>query len=234
MQDILVVDDDHDVAESIELALRRRGFHVQVACSGVEALKQLRRHRPSLVILDVMMPGMDGFEVCRRLRTDERMADLPIIFLTARAQGRDRIEGLRAGADDYLCKPFNLEELILRVQAVLRRYQPEKKSDRPEIIKVGDLELSSRTFVANTPDKGEVLLTPTEFDLLYHLMLHAGEVFSSELLLQQVWDFPYETGSTDLVRAHIKNLREKIEPDSKHPTYLLTIPRHGYVLTGGA
>jgi DNA-binding response OmpR family regulator len=182
------------------------------------------------VILDVMMPGLDGFDVCRRLRGDERMADLPIIFLTARAQGRDRIEGLRAGADDYLCKPFNLEELILRVQAVLRRYQWDVEEDHPESLKVGNLELNSRTFVASTPEKGEVLLTPTEFDLLYHLMLHAGKVFSSDLLLQQVWDFPYDTGSTDLVRAHVKNLREKIEPDSKHPTYLITIPRHGYVL----
>ena len=111
MKEILVVDDDHDVAESIELALRRRDFQVRVAHSGVEALKMLRRNRPSLVILDVLMPGMDGFDVCRRLRADERMANLPIIFLTARAQGRDRIEGLRAGADDYLCKPFNLTML---------------------------------------------------------------------------------------------------------------------------
>ena len=232
MKDILVVDDDHDVAESIQLALRRRGFQVRVAYSGVEALKLLRRNRPSLVVLDVMMPGMNGFDVCRRLRADERMADLPIIFLTARAQGRDRIEGLRAGADDYLCKPFYLEELILRVQAVLRRYELNTGEDHPESLKVGDLELNSRTFVATTPDKGEVLLTPTEFDLLYHLMLHAGRVFSSDLLLQQVWDFPYDTGSTDLVRAHIKNLREKIEPDSRHPTYVVTIPRHGYVMRG--
>jgi len=232
MQDVLVVDDDHDVAESIELALRRRGFRGMVVHSGVEALKLLRRHQPSIVILDVMMPGLDGFDVCRRLRADERTADLPVIFLTAKGQGKDRIEGLRAGADDYLSKPFNLEELVLRVQAILRRYALSGEEDHPETLRVGDLELNSRTFVASTPEKGEVLLTPTEFDLLYHLMLNAGKVFSSELLLQEVWDFPYDTGSTDLVRAHVKNLREKIEPDPKRPTYVITIPRHGYVLSG--
>jgi DNA-binding response OmpR family regulator len=230
MAEILVVDDDRDVAQSIELALRRRGFRVTLAHSGVEALKLLRRYRPDLVLLDVLMPGMSGIEVCRRLRADENTSELPVIFLTARGQERDRIEGLRAGADDYLSKPFNLEELILRVKAILRRVNRglvEEKS--PEVV-AGGLKLDNRTFEVSTPEKVGILLTPTEFDLLYHLMSHAGQVFSSDRLLQEVWDFPYDTGSTDLVRAHIKNLREKIEPNPRSPTYLRTVPRHGYMI----
>ncbi len=230
MNEILVVDDDRDVARSIELALRRRGFRVSLAHSGVEALKLLRRCRPHLVILDVVMPGLDGLEVCRRLRADPNTAELPIIFLTARGQDQDRIAGLRAGADDYISKPFNLEELVLRVKAVLRRCCREPSPEQPAKLTAGGLVLDSRKFEVTTPEKKRVLLTPTEFDLLYHLMSHAGQVFSSERLLQEVWDFPHNTGSTDLVRAHVKNLREKIEPDPRHPIYLRTVPRHGYMV----
>jgi DNA-binding response OmpR family regulator len=231
MTEILVVDDDRDVAQSIELALRRRDFRVTLAHSGVEALKTLRRYRPDLVILDVLMPGMSGFDVCRRLRADPNTAHLPIVFLTARGQEQDRIEGLRAGADDYLGKPFNLEELILRVKAVLRRVDQGPAQARPRGLVAGGLRLDSRTFQVTTAERDGVLLTPTEFDLLYHLMSNAGHVFSSDRLLQEVWDFPYDTGSTDLVRAHIKNLREKIEPDPQSPKYLRTVPRHGYTIS---
>jgi DNA-binding response OmpR family regulator len=230
MSEILVVDDDRDVAQSIELSLRRRGFRVTLAHSGVEALKTLRRYRPDIVILDILMPGMSGLEVCRHLRTDPNTSDLPIIFLTARGQEQDRIEGLRAGADDYLGKPFNLEELILRVKAVLRRAQDAPVQEQPAELVAGDLRLDCRTFEVTTGDTDGILLTPTEFDLLYYLMSNAGQVFSSERLLQEVWDFPYDTGSTDLVRAHIKNLREKIEPNPRTPVYLRTIPRHGYTI----
>jgi DNA-binding response OmpR family regulator len=230
MTEILVVDDDRDVAQSIELALRRHDFRVTVAHSGVEALKTLRRYRPDLVILDVMMPGMSGLEVCRRMRADPSSSDLPVIFLTARGQVRDRIEGFKAGADDYVGKPFILEELLLRVRAILRRVERAPLEESPTVVSAGGLSLDTHTFEVTTPEK-TALLTPTEFDLLYHLMVHAGQVFSSERLLQEVWDFPYDTGSTDLVRAHVKNLREKIEPDPRNPAYLRTIPRHGYVLS---
>jgi DNA-binding response OmpR family regulator len=231
MAEILVVDDDHDVAQSVELALRRRGFRVVLAHSGVEALKALRRSRPDLVILDVLMPGMSGLEVCFRLRSDSNLENLPIIFLTARGQEKDRIEGLRAGADDYISKPFNLEELILRVKAVLRRSVREEDEERVGVLEACGLHLNTRTFEVRTREREGILLTPTEFDLLYHLMRNAGQVFSSERLLQEVWDFPYDTGSTDLVRAHIRNLREKIEVDPRNPAYVRTVPRHGYVVT---
>jgi len=230
MSEILVVDDDRDVAQSIELSLRRRGYRVTLAHSGVEALKTLRRYRPDIVILDILMPGMSGLEVCRHLRTDPNTVELPIIFLTARGQEQDRIDGLRAGADDYLSKPFNLEELILRVKAVLRRAQRDLVQEQPAELVAGSLRLDCRTFEVTTEEKEGILLTPTEFDLLYYLMSNAGQVFSSERLLQEVWDFPYDTGSTDLVRAHIKNLREKIESNSRMPIYLRTIPRHGYTI----
>jgi DNA-binding response OmpR family regulator len=176
------------------------------------------------------MPGMSGLEVCRHLRTDPNTVGLPIIFLTARGQEQDRIDGLRAGADDYLSKPFNLEELILRVNAVLRRAQQGSVEEQPAELVAGSLRLDCRTFEVTTEEKEGILLTPTEFDLLYYLMSNAGQVFSSERLLQEVWDFPYDTGSTDLVRAHIKNLREKIESNSRTPIYLRTIPRHGYTI----
>jgi DNA-binding response OmpR family regulator len=230
MSEILVVDDDRDVAQSIELSLRRRGYRVTLAHSGVEALKTLRRYRPDIVILDILMPGMSGLEVCRHLRTDPNTVGLPIIFLTARGQEQDRIDGLRAGADDYLSKPFSLEELILRVKAVLRRAQQDSVEEQPAELVAGSLRLDCRTFEVTTEEKEGILLTPTEFDLLYYLMSNAGQVFSSERLLQEVWDFPYDTGSTDLVRAHIKNLREKIESNSRAPIYLRTIPRHGYTI----
>jgi DNA-binding response OmpR family regulator len=230
MTEILVVDDDRDVAQSIELALRRHDFRVTLAYSGVEALKTLRRYLPDLVILDVMMPGMSGLEVCRRMRNDPNLADLPVIFLTARGQARDRIEGYKAGADDYVGKPFILEELLLRVRAILRRVERAPAREATSELGAGGLVLDMRTFEVTTREK-TVLLTPTEFDLLYHLMAHAGQIFSSERLLQEVWDFPYDTGSTDLVRAHVKNLREKIEPNPREPTYLRTVPRHGYVVS---
>jgi len=230
MSEILVVDDDRDVAQSIELSLRRRGFRVTLAHSGVEALKTLRRYRPDIVILDILMPGMSGLEVCRHLRTDPNTVELPIIFLTARGQEQDRIDGLRAGADDYLSKPFNLEELILRVKAVLRRAQRDPVQEQPAELVAGGLRLDCRTFEVTTEEKEGILLTPTEFDLLYYLMSNAGQVFSSDRLLQEVWDFPYDIGSTDLVRAHIKNLREKIESNPRVPIHLRTIPRHGYTI----
>ncbi len=230
MSEILVVDDDRDVAQTIKLALRRKGFQSQLAYNGAEAIKMLQHYHPSLIVLDVIMPGMNGFEVCRHIRENPATAAMPIIFLTARGQDDDRIEGFRAGGDDYLTKPFNLEELILRVQAVLRRSTtlPVVPTDR---LTVGEITLDIQSFSVQT-HAGTVLLTPTEFELLHYLMAHAGQIFSSERLLREVWNFPNHTGSSDLVRAHIKNLRDKIEPDPKKPIHLQTVPRHGYVFYG--
>jgi DNA-binding response OmpR family regulator len=231
MATILVVDDDDIVARSVELSLRHDGFHVSVANSGVEGLKAARRESPDLIILDVLMPGMDGYEVCRELRRDPLLEDVPVLFLTAKGKDEDKIAGFRVGADDYLTKPFNIDELIMRVKAILRRNQRSfaERSDRSRVLTVGELSLNCRTFEVTTPDR-RVLLTPIQFDLLYFLMSHAGEVFSADRLLREVWDYPFDTGSPDLVRVHVRNIRERIETDSTSPGYLCTVPGHGYTI----
>jgi DNA-binding response OmpR family regulator len=231
MATILVIDDDSIVAKSVELSLRHDGFQVSVANSGVDGLRLARRESPDLIILDIIMPGMDGYAVCRELRADPLLDDMPVLFLTAKAKDEDKIEGFRAGGDDYLTKPFNIDELILRVKAIIRRNQPARQeaAAEPRTLQVGDLILDCRTFEVTTSLK-QVLLTPIQFDLLYHLMSHAGVVYSAERLLREVWDYPYDTGSPDLVRVHVRNIRERIELDSSEPKYLRTVPGHGYAI----
>ncbi len=225
---VLVVDDDVEVAKSIEASLRKQ-YQVFVVHSGIEAIKEARRHCPDLIVLDVLMPGMDGLETCRELRSDPTLADVPILFLTALGRPEDRVAGLRAGADDYLTKPFNLEELQLRIAAILRRVKKVPVASSLNTLQIRNLALDKNTFLVTT-DKKQVKLTPIEFDLLYYLMMHSDEVFNSDRLLQEVWDYPSESGSPDLVRMHIKNLRSKIESDPSQPEFILTIPRRGYTI----
>jgi DNA-binding response OmpR family regulator len=227
--EILVVDDDELVARTVERLLRANGFRVSVAHSGVEALQAARRNRPDLMILDVMMPGMDGYEVCRRVRVDPLLQDLPVLFLTAKGKEEDRIEGFRAGADDYLGKPFNLDEIYFRVRAILRRTKRGQPRAKAPVLSVDEYALDTRTFTLKTP-RGVVNLTPVQFDLLYYLMSHPGQVFSPERLLQEVWDYPHDTGSPDLVRVHIKNLRARIEENPSKPQFLRTVKGHGYTV----
>ena len=229
MTHILIVDDDDIVARTIERALRRHNFQTTLAKSGVEALKTARRHRPDLVVLDVLMPGMNGYQVCQEMRCDPLLIDLPVLFLTAKDKESDIIEGLSAGADDYLAKPFNPDELILRIRAILRRTQAQPAGSESKTchIQVGEAKLDCRSFQLHLPH-GAFSLTPVQFDLLYHLMIHAGEAFSTHQLLQDVWDYPYDMGSPDLVRVHVKNLRQRIELDPNAPVYLQTLPGHGY------
>jgi DNA-binding response OmpR family regulator len=222
---VLVVDDDIEVAKSIEASLRKH-YQVYVVYSGIEAIKEARRHRPDLIVLDVVMPGMDGLETCRELRVDPALADVPILFLTALGRPEDRVAGFRAGADDYLTKPFNLEELQLRITAILRRASQIIPKPSIPTLKVKDLTLDRNSYQVTTSKK-QVKLTPVEFDLLYHLMMHPTDVFTSDRLLQEVWDYPSESGSPDLVRMHIKNLRSKIEADPSKPEFIITIPRRG-------
>ncbi|MCD6385090.1 response regulator transcription factor [Candidatus Sumerlaeota bacterium] len=226
---ILVVDDDEDVAETIERTLRRANYEVRVAYRGADAMEIARREHPDLIVLDIMMPGMSGIEVCRHLRANPRFLSTPILFLTAKGEIADKIEGFEAGADDYLTKPFDLRELELRVRALLRRSHPDQMEVPPERIEVGPLVLDCQTYELITPDR-KVLLTPVEFELLRFLMSNPGKVFSAEKLLQQVWGYPPGTGMPDLVRVHIKNIREKIEPSPRNPRYLKNILRHGYTI----
>jgi DNA-binding response OmpR family regulator len=231
MATILVIDDDELVSRTLQRTLKIYGHHVMVSNSGTEGLQLAHRHRPDMFILDIMMPGADGYQVCRQIRGDPLLQELPVLFLTAKLKDEDKIEGFRAGADDYLTKPFNMEELNLRVRAILRRVSPSTvQTDDPTKVTVGSVVLDTRSFKVTTPH-GTALLTNVQFDLLYHLMSNADQVFNSQQLLQDVWDYPRDTGSPELVRAHVKNLREKIEPEPSKPIYIRTIQGHGYTFT---
>jgi DNA-binding response OmpR family regulator len=231
---ILLVDDEQDLVWAVRHSLNDEGYEVLTAYDGVEALAVARRHRPDLVILDVVMPRLDGLQVCHVLRRNPALAAVPILFLTVRNGIEDRVSGLDQGGDDYLTKPFDLRELKARVRALLRRGRstqerdPQPKDD--SYLEAGSLTLNLHTCQVRVGGK-TVQLTPTEFDLLHHLMVHPGEVFSSQQLLRQVWGYPPETADPGLVRWHIKNLRAKIEPNPTHPVYICTIPRHGFILT---
>jgi DNA-binding response OmpR family regulator len=255
---ILIIEDDEIVAHTIERCLRGGEFRASIANSGVEGLKIARRNPPDMVILDVIMPGMDGYTVCREMRADPLLANIPILFLTAKSKDADKIEGLSAGADDYLSKPFNIDELILRIRAILRRTrmtekittlgtEPTQEGEgsphayissqsqqasvpKSRTISIGDYTLDTRSYELTTPHLGKIRLTPVQFDLLYHLMSHPDEIFSPSRLLDEVWDYPSDSGSPDLVRVHIKNLRERIERNPRNPTFILTIPGYGYTI----
>ena len=240
---ILVIEDDYIVARTIERSLRDRRsagqFQVTVTSRGDKGLRVARQLKPDLVILDIIMPDMDGYTVCRAMRADPELADIPILFLTAKVKPQDKIAGFVAGADDYLCKPFNIDELILRVQAILHRTHsisrkiPLHASARPAAhsLRVGDFVLDTRSFELETPQRGKVRLTPLQYDLLYHLMTHPGETFSPSRLLDEIWDYPSGRGSPDLVRVHIKTLRARIEGNPSAPTFLQTVPGRGYTVT---
>jgi len=233
LANILVIEDDDIVARTIERSLRGEEFRVDLASSGVEGLKAARRNRPDLIILDVIMPGMDGYAVCREIRADPVLTLIPVLFLTAKIKDEDKITGFNAGADDYLCKPFNIDELILRVRAILRRTRRQAAAPAPAgtTVKVGDYTLDTATFELQTPHRGKVRLTPVQYDLLYHLMSHPGQIYSPMRLLNEVWDYPTDTGSPDLVRVHVKNLRELVELDPRTPSFIRTVPGYGYTVT---
>lgn len=227
---ILVVEDDELVALTVQTALKKFGYHVLVSSNGRSGIQQARRYHPDAIVLDVIMPGMNGYDVCREMRRDPLLKQLPILFLTAKVEDTDRIEGFLAGGDDYLTKPFNLQELNLRLRALLRRTKGpvENRLHNQYLLEVGEVALNCRTFEVSTP-KGTELLTNVQFDLLYHLMSNAGQIFSAQQLLQDVWDYPPRAGSPELVRAHVRNLRGKIELESGRPEFVKTIKGHGYM-----
>ena len=252
VSNILVIEDDTLVARTIERCLRGNEYHVQVVNTGVAGLRAARRKIPDLVLLDVMMPGMDGYTVCKEMREDVLLKDVPIIFLTAKNKVEDKIIGLSVGADDYLGKPFNLDELLLRVKAILRRVHPSNsqagqvekgnsasvdfkirkmnQTESDSVIRIGEYALDTRTYMFSSPKKGKLRLTPIQYTLLYHLMTHPNKIFSPSLLLDEVWDYPSDTGSADLVRVHIKNIREAVEEDPKNPVFIKTVQGYGYTI----
>ena len=235
MTRILLADDEQDLVWAMRHSLSDEGYEILTAYDGVEALAVARRHRPDLIILDIVMPRLDGLQVCHQLRRDPLLAAAPILFLTVRSAIEDRIGGLDAGGDDYLMKPFDLGELKARVRALLRRRHATPgggrgAEDRDFRLVAGPLTLDRHTRQVHVGANVRQL-TPAEFDILYHLMTHPDEIFSSQQLLRQVWGYTPETADPGLVRWHIKNLRAKIEPDPALPTYVRTVPHQGYILT---
>ncbi len=222
---MLVVEDDPTVAEVVRTYLGNAGFEVDSAADGVTALAVAGRTRPSLVVLDLMLPGLSGLEVCRRLR--ESRPDLPVVMLTALGEESDRVVGLETGADDYLVKPFSPRELVLRVQSVLRRTEtvPSAGQNLPRRLVNGDLvaDVAARTVAVAGAD---VPLTGREFDLLVHLMTHPGQAFTRERLMREVWGWEY--GDTSTVTVHVRRLREKVEADPAAPQRLVTVWGVGY------
>ena len=225
---ILLVDDDPALVEGLSYSLKREGYEVAVAADGLRALECVREEQPDLVILDIMLPQLDGFEVCRILRAAG--AKVPILMLTAKAEEVDKVVGLELGADDYLTKPFSLRELVARIRALLRRAQMLKEAAQEEVFHYGDLEInvSSRTV-----RRGDSLLelSPKEFDLLVFLAKNQGQVFSRDALLERVWGHDW-VGDPRTVDVHIRWLREKIELDPANPRRILTVRGVGYKFEG--
>ncbi len=227
---ILVVDDEAQVRALCAHALTEEGFQVLVARNGHDALQRANETTPSLAIIDVMMPEMDGIELCRSFRSSPKFSNLPILFLTAKGDITDKAAGYAVGADDYLTKPFDIRELVMRVRALLRRASPTWTRSNHREIRVGELRLNRATFTLSTPEK-TVALTPVEADLMHYLMRHPGQLHSPKKLLVEVWRNPADVGSEDVVRQHIKNIRHKIEPDPSVPRYIRTVRPHGYTVS---
>jgi len=222
---ILVVDDDRDIADIIGYSLRKEGHRPMLAYSGEEALALAERSRPDLVVLDVMLPGLNGFDVCRKLR--ER-GPIPVILLTARGEEADRVWGLDIGADDYVTKPFSHRELLARIRAVARRSTAALTPDQGSV-SVGALEIDFGAHVI-TMRGGSVDLTPKEYEILHCLALNAGRVVPHERLLAFAWGNEALDSDVDQLKVHVRHLREKLERNPSAPEYLTTVRGVGYKL----
>ncbi|MCM1982184.1 response regulator transcription factor [Lyngbya confervoides] len=226
---ILVIDDDPAIAELVAINLEMEGYEVTPVIDGIKGQALAVQLVPDLVILDLMLPKVDGFTICQRLRRDERTADIPILMLTALNQTHDKVEGFNAGADDYLTKPFEIEEMLVRVRALLRRTNRIPQSARhSEILSYGPLTL--------VPERFEVLwsesvikLTRLEFELLHCLLQRHGQTVSPSEILQEVWGYDPDD-DIETIRVHVRHLRTKLEPDPRHPQYIKTVYGAGYCL----
>jgi DNA-binding response OmpR family regulator len=226
---ILIVEDDRNLLDTLKYNLRKEGHEVVTAVDGAEALDVARRKKPDLIILDIMLPKLSGFEVCRILRKE---TTTPILMLTAKDEEVDKIVGLEIGADDYMTKPFSMRELLARVGAMLRRAEMIEMQPGPReaLLKVGDIEVDIARHKAS---KGATMLelTPKEFDLLAFLATNRGFVFSRDQLLEKVWGYDF-AGDTRTIDVHIRWLRQKIETDPDNPKHLVTVRGTGYKLEG--
>lgn len=257
---ILIIVGNPIIRESIGIELQKEGFRVIHSSNGAEGLKVARRHPPDFIILDARMPVMDGFTMCKEIRADPVINGIPILLLTLENCEQDRIRGLQAGADDCLGRPFSLTEFILRIKAILRRTITQTNSKKnlswdeknsgvtlqrtrnfpimntsvnelgKRNITIGEYTLNTRAFTIHTPHAGSVELTPRQYDLLYHLMCHRGQIFTTARLLEEVWNYPTDSCNIEVVRVHIRNLRKRIEKDPKSPQFIRTVPGYGYTI----
>lgn len=224
---ILAVDDEADLLGTLSRVLSREGHEVGQASSATEAWQKIVFRRPDLVILDVMMPGTNGISLCKQIRADNRYSDLLVLFLTAKNDTDDVIAGLDAGGDDYVVKPFELNELTARVRALLRRGQ--RDDEKTSVLEMGEIRLDSDTYQVYINGEG-MQLTATEHRLLRYMMEHPSQALSPQKLLEAVWDYPPHTGDPDLVRAHVRNLRVKLEHGNGSVEHIKTIHGVGYMI----
>jgi two-component system alkaline phosphatase synthesis response regulator PhoP len=225
---ILVVDDEEHIQELIKFNLEKNGYKVILSDNGIDAIKLAKEHLPQLMLLDLMLPGMDGLDVCKEIRKDSSMSNMPIIMITAKGEEIDKIIGLELGADDYITKPFSVRELVARIKAILRRSSMQIVE---KTFKVGNLDID---FGKHEVLKSEIKidLTLKEFELLEILITNKGRVMTRDFLLDKIWGYEY-VGETRTVDVHIRHLRQKIEDDDKNPIYIQTIRGIGYKFNFG-
>ena len=220
---ILIVDDEKDIVKMLDYNLSKEGFKTVTAHTGEDALKSAIKEFPGLIILDLMLPGMDGLEVCKALKKDAKTANIPIIMLTAKTQESDKIVGLELGADDYITKPFSVRELIARVRAVIRRVKEKEKL--PEVLKIGDLSVDFSKIAVFVKGK-QIEVTSKEFELLKALIKANGRVLSRDFLLDNIWGFDNAIEiQTRTVDVHIRTLRKKLKTEAKR---VITVKNYGY------
>ena len=227
---LLVVDDDTDIRELLEFDLSQSGYDVDTAKDGLEGLQKAISNNYDLVLLDVMMPKMNGFDVCKNIRVYK--PNIPILLLTAKGTITDKTDGFNSGADDYIVKPFDVQEVLLRVRVLLRRNSSAEEQNNKkvkEILKVGDIELFPDYLEVDIKGK-KTKRTPTEFEILYCLMQHFDTSVTLAVLLNEVWGYDSDE-DVRMLRVHVGGLRQKIEEDPKHPIYLQTVTNVGYKLT---
>lgn len=225
---LLIADDDNEIRELLEFDLAQSGYETDTAKDGEEALHKALTFSYDLILLDVMMPKMNGFDVCKNIRSTK--PDIPILMLTAKGTINDKTQGFDSGADDYIVKPFDIQEVLLRVRALIRRTPSVKaQMSSQEILKIGDIELFPDSLETSVKNK-KIKLTPTEFEILYCLIQHFNNAVSLAVLLDEVWGY----GSDDdvrMLRVHVGGLRQKIELNSRNPEYLHTVTNVGYKIT---